>query len=270
MGVKLEKNDLTKSWLLWVTFGQQCYNFEIMQGLGFAHAMCPIIKRLYPNDTEKRKEALERHLNYYNTENNWGASIAGIVASMEEEKANGAAISDSSINSIKAALMGPLASIGDTVTQSLVKTVLLGIACDLALNGNILGPILFVVLMSVYTLGFSHFVYFTGYKSGKASVTRLLAGGKLSAVTDALGVLGIMVLGSLVASSISISTPLVIALGQTTVELQTVLDTILPKLLPLLAFLGCYRMVNKGMKPVKIILILFVVGIVCGLLGILA
>lgn len=46
MGVKLEKNDLTKSWLLWVTFGQQCYNFEIMQGLGFAHAMCPIIRRL--------------------------------------------------------------------------------------------------------------------------------------------------------------------------------------------------------------------------------
>lgn len=206
MGVKLEKNDLTKSWLLWVTFGQQCYNFEIMQGLGFAHAMCPIIRRLYPDDVEKRKEALERHMNYYNTENNWGASIAGIVASMEEEKANGAAISDSSINSIKAALMGPLAGIGDTVTQSLVKTVLLGIACDLALNGNILGPILFVVLMSVYTLGFSHFVYFTGYKSGKASVTKLLAGGKLSAVTDALGVLGIMVLGSLVASSISIST----------------------------------------------------------------
>lgn len=31
MGVKLEKNDLTKSWLLWVTFGQQCYNFEIMR-----------------------------------------------------------------------------------------------------------------------------------------------------------------------------------------------------------------------------------------------
>ena len=118
MGVKLEKNDLTKSWLLWVTFGQQCYNFEIMQGLGFAHAMCPIIRRLYPDDVEKRKEALERHMNYYNTENNWGASIAGIVASMEEEKANGAAISDSSINSIKAALMGPLAGIGDTVPRA--------------------------------------------------------------------------------------------------------------------------------------------------------
>ena len=270
MGIKLEKSDLTKSWLIWVTFGQQCYNFEIMQGLGFAHSMCPIIRRLYPDDQEARKEALERHLTYYNTENNWGATIAGVVAGMEEEKANGAAITDSTVNSIKAALMGPLAGIGDTVTQSLVKTVLLGIACDLALNGNVLGPILFVVLMSAYTLGLSHFLYFRGYKTGKASVVKLLAGGKLSAVTEALGVLGIMVLGSLVASSISVSTPLVIALGQTSVTVQEVLDAILPKMLPLLAFGGCWWMVNKGMKPVKMILILFAVGIVAGLLGILA
>lgn len=270
MAIKLEKNDLTKSWLIWVTFGQQCYNFEIMQGLGFAHSMCPIIRRLYPDDKEKRREALERHLTYYNSENNWGAAVNGVVASMEEEKANGAQISDSSINSIKAALMGPLAGIGDTVTQSLVKTVLLGIGCDMALNGNVLGPILFVVLMSAYTLGLSHFAYFTGYKSGRASVTKLLAGGKLSQVTEALGVLGIMVLGSLVASSINVTTPLVIALGQTSVNVQSVLDTIIPRMLPLLAFGGCYWMVNKGFKPVKMILILFAVGIVCGLLGILA
>lgn len=270
MGVKLEKNDLTKSWLIWVTFGQQCYNFEIMQGLGFTHAMCPVIRRLYPDDQEKRREALERHLTYYNTENNWGASIAGVVAGMEEEKANGAEISDSSINSIKAALMGPLAGIGDTVTQSLVKTVLLGVSCELALNGNIFGPILFVLLMSAYTLGLSHFAFFTGYKSGKASVVKLLAGGKLAAVTEALGVLGIMVLGSLVASSVSVSTPLVISLGQTSVVVQDVLNTILPQLLPLLAFLGCYWLVNKGTKPVKIILILFAVGIVTGLTGLLA
>lgn len=270
MGVKLEKNDLTKSWLIWVSFGQQCYNFEIMQGLGFAHSMCPIIKRLYPDDQEKRKEALERHLTYYNTENNWGAAIAGVVAGMEEEKANGAEIGDSTVNSIKAALMGPLAGIGDTVTQSLVKTVLLGICCDLALKGNVLGPILFVLLMSAYTLGLSHFAYFTGYKSGKASVVKLLAGGKLAAVTEALGVLGIMVLGSLVASSINVSTPLVIALGQTSVVVQDVLNAILPKALSLVAFFACYRMVNKGMKPVKIILVLFAVGIVAGLLGLLA
>ena len=231
---KLTNKELTSSWLRWVCFGQQCYNFEIMQGLGFTESMIPIINALYPEDKEKKKEALERHLTYYNTENNWGAAIAGIVASMEEEKANGAEISDSAISSLKAALMGPLAGI------------------------------------TVYTLGFSHYVYFMGYKQGKSSVTKLLANGKLAAVTDAMGVLGMMVLGNLIATSISLKTPLVIALGETSVVLQDVLNAILPCILPLAAVLACYKMVNKGMKPINIILVLFVIGIVGGLLGILA
>ena len=269
MSKTLSKKTLKKSWLNWVSFGQQCYNYEIMQGMGFASSMVPIIDELYKDDEKAKKDALERHLTYYNTENNWGAAVAGIVASMEEEKANGADITDGSINSIKAALSGPLAGIGDTVTQSLVKTCLLGICCDMALNGNALGPILFFVLMSAYCLGLSKYLFDQGYKSGKTSVTKLLAGGKMASVTEALGALGLMVVGSMIASNISISTPLVLSLGQTSVELQSILDAICPKLLSIITVFVVYRMVNKGMKPMKIIGILFIVGLVGGFLGIL-
>lgn len=268
--IRLEKSDLRRSWLLWITFGQQCYNFEIMQGLGFCHAMCPVIRRLYPDDADKRREALERHLVYYNTENNWGAAIAGMTASMEEERANGAAISDATINSIKAALMGPLAGIGDTVTQSLVKTIVLGISCDLALGGNTFGPILFVVGMSAYALILSNRAYFLGYYSGKASIMKMLSGGRVHQLTEALSALGMMVLGALVASSIAVSTPLTITAGETGVVLQDVLNAILPGILPLAAFLGTYKLVNMGWKPVKIILTLFIIGFVGSAIGILA
>ena len=178
-------------------------------------------------------------------------------------------LSYGSINSIKAALSGPLAGIGDTVTQSLVKTCLLGICCDMALKGNALGPILFFVLMSAYCLGLSKYVFDQGYKSGKTSVTRLLAGGKMTAVTEALGALGLMVVGSMIASNVNIATPLVLNLGQTSVSLQGILDAICPKLLSLVTVFAVYRLVNKGVKPIKIIGILFVVGIIGGLLGIL-
>ena len=257
MAKTLSEKTLRKSWLNWVSFGQQCYNYEIMQGLGFASSLIPIINELYPDDAEARKEALERHLTYYNTENNWGAAVAGIVASMEEEKANGANITDGSINSIKAALSGPLAGIGDTVTQSLVKTCLLGICCDMALKGNALGPILFFVLMSCYTLGLSKYVFDQGYKQGKTSVT------------EALGALGLMVVGSMIASNVSVVTPLVFNLGQTSVNLQAILDTICPKLLSLITVFITYRMVNKGVKPIRIIIGMFVIGIIGGLLGII-
>ncbi|MCD8223313.1 MAG: PTS system mannose/fructose/sorbose family transporter subunit IID [Clostridiales bacterium] len=268
--IRLEKSDLNKSWLLWICFGQQCYNFEIMQGVGFCHAMTPIIRRLYPDDAEKRREALERHLVYYNTENNFGAAIAGITASMEEEIAGGAQISSAAINSIKAALMGPLAGIGDTVTQSLVKTVFLGIACDMALNGSAFGPVFFILTMSVYALILSNRAFYLGYYSGRTSILRMLSGRRMKQVTEAMSGLGLMVLGGLVASSIAVSTPLTIAAGETSVVLQDVLNAVLPGMLPLIAFLLIYRLVNKGVKPVRIILIIFVVGFIGSLLGILA
>jgi len=268
-GVRLRKEDLTKSWLRWVTFGQAGYNYERMQGLGFCHSMKPIIERLYPNDKQGRSSAMKRHLTYYNTENNWGAAIAGIVASMEEDRASDPSINDEAINGVKMALMGPLAGIGDTVTQSLVKTILLGIGCSLAMGGNILGPILFLVGMSVYTLLLSHQAYFIGYKSGKASVTNILRSGTIKNVTEALGILGILVLGAMVASNIGVGTPFSTVVGGMEINLQSILDSILPKMIPLAAFLVTYRFVVKGVKLTVIIAAMFIVGIVGSLIGLL-
>jgi len=266
---ELKKKDLIKSWLLWITFGQACYNFERMQGLGFCCSMKPIIDRLYKNDKAARSDAMKRHLTYYNTENNWGAIIAGVAASMEEDKANGADIPDEAINGMKTALMGPMAGIGDTVTQSLVKTILLGIGCSLALSGNAFGPVLFLLGMSVYTLLLSHRAYFLGYKYGKKSVTRILGSGIIREVTDSLGALGIMVLGAMVSANINITTPFKLDIGGSVVEFQSIFDSILPKMLPLALFFITYKLVNKGKKPILIIGILFLVGLVGSILGIL-
>lgn len=90
--------------------------------LGFCHAMVPILKRLYP-DKEDLAAGLTRHMAFFNTENQWGALIPGMIASIEEERANGMDYSDEVINGLKIGLMGPLAGVGDTITQGLVKTI---------------------------------------------------------------------------------------------------------------------------------------------------
>ena len=260
-GVKLQKKDLVGSWFRWVCFGQTCYNYERMQGMGFCHSMLPIIERLYPKKEDKAA-AMQRHLTYYNTENNWGAAVAGIAASMEEQRANGAAIDDDAINGIKTSLMGPLAGIGDTVTQSLVKTIFAAIGCSLAMAGNVLGPVLFFLGMSAYALGLSYFLYFQGYNSGKTSVTNILRSGIVKSVSEALGALGMMVLGGMVAANIGITTPLAFTVGGSEIVLQPILNSILPQLLSLIVFLCTYRLVVKGKKPTVIIIGMFVVGIV--------
>ncbi len=102
---KLTKSDLLRCFLIWETTSESCLSYERLMSLGFCHAMAPIINRLY-QDKEDRVAALKRHMVFFNTENNWGAFIPGIVCSMEEEKANGGSVSDEMINSVKIGLMG--------------------------------------------------------------------------------------------------------------------------------------------------------------------
>lgn len=267
--VRLSRKTLLRSWWNWQCWGQICYQYERMMGLGFCHCMIPVLEELYPNDKEALAAGLTRHLSFFNTENTWGSIIPGIVAAMEEERAAGGSIDDEMINNLKTALMGPMAGIGDSVTQSLVKVVLLSIAIGLATQGSALGPILLVVIFSLYALGVGYFSYFSGYTFGRSAVTRLLSGGLVKQLTEGLGAMGMMVIGGLVAKSIPLSTPLNFTLETGQIELQKILDTILPCLLPLTAFIAVYQLLKRGVKPTTIIIVLFVVAAVLSPLGIL-
>jgi len=268
--VTLDKKTLRKSWWNWTCWGQICYNFERMMGQGFCHSMIPIFKKLYPNDKEKRAQGMTRHLTYYNTENTWGCLIPGIVAAMEEEKANGVDVEDEAISNIKTALMGPIAGVGDAVTQGIVKVLLLTIGIDLAMKGNALGPIFYVLGFSAYALLVGYTCYMTGYKLGKNAVVKILSGGLIQEITEGFGAMGMMVLGGLVATKIGVSTPLSFALGEKVTEVQALLDQIMPALLPLALFFGVYALLRKGITPMKVMLLIFIAGTVFSLLGILA
>ncbi len=268
--VTLDKATLRKSWWNWTCWGQICYNFERMMGLGFCHSMIPILKKLYPNDKQKQAEGMTRHLTYYNTENTWGCLIPGIVAAMEEEKANGAPVEDETISNIKTALMGPLAGVGDAVTQGIVKVILLAIGIELAMQGNVLGPIMFVVVFSVYALAVGYTCYMTGYKMGKNAVVKILSGGLIKEITEGCGAMGMMVLGGLVATKINIITPLTLTLGEKATEIQALLNQIMPALLPLALFFIVYGLLRKGVTPMKAMGTIFASGVVLSLIGVLA
>lgn len=46
--------------------------------------------------------------------------------------------------------MGPIAGVGDTITQGIVKTVLLAIGLDMAANGSVMGPLFFFITYTAY------------------------------------------------------------------------------------------------------------------------
>lgn len=268
--VSLDKKTLRRSWFNWVCWGQICYNYERMMGLGFCQCMIPVLKKLYKNDKGKLAEGMTRHLTYYNTENTWGAVIPGMIAALEEQRANHADIDDDSINNLKTALMGPMAGIGDSITQGLVKVILLAMGIGLASQGNPLGPILVVLLFSVYALGVSYATYFSGYKLGKNAVTKILSGGLIKQITEGLGAMGMTVLGCLVATTIPVTTPLSFTVGKNVTKIQSILDQIMPALLPMAIFLGIYALLRKRVKPVTVIIVIFLAAIVLSLCNIMA
>jgi PTS system mannose-specific IID component len=153
----LTLQDVKKSWLLWLFFSHGCYNWERMQGTGFAHSMTPIIEKLYTKK-EDIVAALKRHLVFYNTQPDIGGVINGIVIAMEEERAMGADISDDAINAVKVGLMGPMAGVGDTIQQGIVIPILLAIGMNIATGGhlgtatrgNIIGPLFYLVTVACF------------------------------------------------------------------------------------------------------------------------
>ncbi len=170
----LSKKDVIKSWLRWFFFAQSNYNYERLQSTAFSHSMLPVLKKLYP-DKEELKQEVETHLAFFNTEPICGCVIHGITIAMEEEKANGAdEISGDGMNAIKTGLMGPLAGIGDTLTQGVITPIVLAVCIGLTEGGaSIAGPILFVIAQYIIMTSISFGMWTNGYKYGKKAVERM-------------------------------------------------------------------------------------------------
>ena len=71
--------------------------------------------------------------------------INGIVAALEEGIALGDDIPEEMPTSVKTALMGPLAGLGDSVIQGIIVPTLLSIGMSLSSDGSVAGPIFYIV-----------------------------------------------------------------------------------------------------------------------------
>jgi fructoselysine/glucoselysine PTS system EIID component len=262
----LTKSDIRKSVFRALTL-EFSYNYERQQSLGFAFAMIPMLKKLY-SKKEDMENALKRHLEFFNTTPYVSPLILGIMGAMEEQKANDKEFDESSINSVKASLMGPLAGIGDSLYWGTLRLIATGVGTSLALDGNLLGPILFFLIFNIPMLAL-FFSYMTmGHKLGTGVISKLQQSGAMGKLTYGASILGLLVIGGMSASMISIYVPWKIGSGDNATSIQSVLDSIMPGLLPLGAFWIIYWLLGRNVKTTTILLGIFVVGIIAAGLNI--
>lgn len=268
---KITKKDITHMAFNQGALGMEfSWNYERQMHIAFAMMMNKVLKKIYANDEEGYKDALIRHVEFFNITPQLAPFVGGIIASMEEMKVRGE-IDGEAIASIKTALMGPLSGIGDSIFIGCLRVIAVGIGISFAQSGNIIGPILYFLLYNIPSFLVRYYGVHFGYDIGFKYLQKMQVNGMMDKVLAAASILGVMVIGSMskdmVWTTINIELSKV---GEEVTTLQSIFDGIMPGLIGLGGTWMFYWFLKKKIHPVRLIFGTMVVGIIGAYFGVLA
>jgi PTS system mannose-specific IID component len=150
---------------------QAAWNRRGMQNLGFAYAIDPALRRIYP-DPGARAEALGRHLGFFNCHPYMAAAIVGGAIHHEERVAAGREPDEMPLR-YKRTLQGPLAAVGDGFFWTALRPLFGALA---ALGALLFGGVAIAVALVLYNA--IHVVlrarlFLAGYRKGDAVVEEI-------------------------------------------------------------------------------------------------
>ena len=273
----ITNKDLLKSWFRWWWANEVPHTYDRMLAPAFCFGMIPALKKLY-KDKAMLAEAFQRHLMFFNTQAVWGGgTLTGVSISLEEARAKALhegkleeAVDVSMINNTKIGLMGPLAGIGEAIDAGTVQYIFIAIFLPFAKSGSGLGALLPFLCFALSTFIYGFFFTKMGYSLGRGAAKEIMTGAKMKSVINALGVLGLFMMGIMAAQYVDVSSALEFTINQKEFVIQDILDSILPGLLPLLTVLALYLFFDKkGLKITKGMIVLTVSLIILAAIGIL-
>ena len=254
----LDKKTLNK--MVWRSLNLQgSFNYERMQANGWLNSILPGLVAIHGEGTDDLKLSMCHNLEFFNTHPFLVTFVMGIILSLEQQKAD-----INTIRAVRVAAMGPLGGIGDAIFWFTLVPIAAGIGSNMAIQGSIAGPIVFLALFNIVQFAVRFFLMHWSYNLGAKAIELLTANAK--EFTRAASLLGVFVVGALTSNYGGTTIAPVLENGQT---IQSILDGVLPKMIPMALTLGCYfLMKKKGWTPVKCICALLILGLVGALCGI--
>ncbi|TYC46814.1 PTS system mannose/fructose/sorbose family transporter subunit IID [Leuconostoc litchii] len=265
---KISRKTLNKSFHYWFYGHLTAFSQEHMQTFGYLTSMLPIVEELYDNKADQEK-AMKTYTAFFNTEPQLGTVIVGVTASLEEARANHGNVDDTTINGLRAGLMGPIAGIGDSLVVGTLIPVILGIALGMSDGGSPLGAIFYIIVWNLLGYFGMRFAYFKGYELGDKAVG-ILVGAQGKAIRKAIATVGGMVVGGVAATWVTVNTSFTLknSSGKAYLVLQDKLNSVYPGLLTALFVVLCWwLMAKKNISPIKVMLILVVIALAGVLVG---
>ncbi|RSM25352.1 PTS N-acetylgalactosamine transporter subunit IID [Aeromonas salmonicida] len=254
LGAELTRQDINRfAWRSLLL--QASFNYERMQASGWLYGLLPALQKIHTNPKDLSR-AMKGHMGFFNTHPFLVTFVMGIVLAMERSKQN-----VNSIQSTKIAVGAPLGGIGDAMFWLTLLPICGGIGADLALQGSIMGAVFFFLLFNVVHFGLRFGLAHYAYRMGVAAIPLIKANTRK--VGHAASIVGMTVIGALVATYVRLGTTLEITAGDAVVKLQAdVLDKLMPAFLPLIYTLAMYALIRRGWSPLRLIVITVVLGIV--------
>ncbi|GFP76438.1 PTS system mannose/fructose/sorbose family transporter subunit IID [Clostridium fungisolvens] len=260
---KILKSMFLRSHLVFATF-----NMVKMEANGLTLTMQPAIEAIYKNDPEGKKEAYLRHQSFFNTHAVPFSFIAGLTYAMEREHKENNSIDGKTIDSIKAALMGPTAGMFDSLFFNCLRIIAAGIGIGLCSQGSILGMFIFILLYGVSQSVVKYLFINWGYTVGTSFIDSVYNSGLMNCLTKAASVLGLTMVGAMTAQMVDVPFKWTLSIGKTSVVIQDVINSIFPGLLGLILLFVLVKLIKKGARPTQLILGIFVLAMVGAFLGV--
>ncbi|MGI6720363.1 MAG: PTS system mannose/fructose/sorbose family transporter subunit IID [Anaerovoracaceae bacterium] len=265
---KLTRRDLRKTFIYSLAIESGCSTSK-QEAPGFTQAMIPVIESVYDTKEEKA-DAYTRHTQLFLTEGRVAQFIVGVVAKLEEQRAATRDVEAEDILLYKSALAGPLAGIGDSLLHGTLRPLMAGIACVLVYAGgfqNLLGPVLFFLVMTGAVFAVRIVGFFKGYSEGMAAIERLQRSGIVERVTSHAAIASYMLAGAFIPALLHFSLPAIPWRGDY-FYLQNTLDLLVPGLIPLLYTFWMYRLLyKKNQSPVVLVVATLLLGIAVAYIG---
>lgn len=101
--------------------------------------------------------------------------------------------------------MGPLAGIGDSFFWGTFRVIGAGIGAPLAVAGNVLGPIIYALINVIPSEVVRRVGFKIGYNGGSKFLERISSDGTLQKVTEAARIMGLMVIGAMIPSMVTLT-----------------------------------------------------------------
>src|SRR3954449_3011843 len=172
------------------------------------------------------------------------------------------------IQGVKGSLMGPLAGVGDSTFHGTLRPIFSGIGASLGLQANLLAPLVFLLPVNAVHLVVRWVTQRAGFRIGSRLFERIDQSA-LKRLMEGASITGLMGVGALVGTWLTITVPVTYTQGKSTVKIEEMLDNIMPKLIPLLITLGVFWLVRRRVNAVALLIGLAIGGFALGALGVL-